>query len=107
MRRSLKHRLVVGTKNKTGLLTFTVSPDHATVTNYTLRLRAQTSTAVLTSLGVGKPTPNASSICTLDLQGWLSTLSSGNYSVSVAASDAGGTTDSTLSNAFTISLRPE
>jgi hypothetical protein len=81
-------------------VTFTASPDHATlVTSYELRIYASgadpnTATPIATS-DLGKPTPDANNNITVDRSAFFSALGVGNYVAAVAAIGSGGSSIST------------
>jgi len=88
-----------------GWVSWTPSPDHATVTSYEARVRAEGSGTVLASLNLGKPTPHPTTgQCYGDLTSILTPLAAGNYTTSIAAIAPGGTTDSAVSSAFSLPL---
>lgn len=86
-----------------GVVQFQVA-DHDNVDYYEARLRAQGSSTVLATLNIGKPDYNASRIAYYNLASWLNSQAAGNYSVSIAAVNTDGTTDSLVSNDFTVPL---
>jgi len=86
-----------------GDLTFTPSVDHATVSSYAARLYADgTSTPVLASVNIGKPTPNGSNVIRVDLLSFLNSQTPGNYLVKVVALSSGGSTESVNGDSFTV-----
>lgn len=88
-----------------GDVSFTVPSDHATITSYEARVRAQGSSTVIRTKDLGKPTPNASGVVTFNLRAILDALSAGNYTVSIAATNQSGTTDSSETSAFLVPLQ--
>jgi hypothetical protein len=79
--------------------------DHMTVTSYEARVRAEGSGTVLASMSVGKPIPHSTTgLCYADISSILSGLTAGNYTTSIAATNAFGTTDSGVSDAFSLPL---
>lgn len=87
-----------------GVLSFTASANHATLTNYTVRLRQMGSSTVVDTLNIGLPTPDQTNTCYVDIKSWLNGHATGNYDVSVAAVAPGGTTDSGISNDFAVPI---
>lgn len=66
---------------------------------------AGTSTPLLDSLDIGKPTPDAFNQCTVDISTWLDGQADGDYEVRVAEVDgAANELESSESNAFTVPL---
>ena len=97
-------RPIVLRKFIAGDVTFQISPDHfTTVTSYEARIRAEGSSTVIATQNLGKPTPSGGSI-TVNLATILNAQAAGNYTVSIATTNASGTTDSAISNAFTVPL---
>ncbi len=92
------------TPTVSGDVRFAASPDHATLTSYEVRVRPEGSGTVAGSENVGKPTPDAYGDITVNMSTLFGTLSAGNYTVSVAAVSAGGTTDSDVSAVFALPL---
>ena len=93
-------------------LQFTASPDHNTVTNgtpvvsgYTLSFYDVGSTTALASYNLGKPTPDASNVITINLTSVVTTWppSGVTYEARVVAVGPGGSAPSTPSNSFTTS----
>ena len=77
---------------------FTASSDHATVTNYVLKVYpasvdSRTGTPIATS-DLGKPAPDANDDVTVDRFAFFGSLAPGNYSATVTAISAGGQTPS-------------
>lgn len=87
-----------------GELSFRMSPDHPTVTSYEARVRSQGSSTILATQNLGKPTPDEDGICYVNIAALLNAQAAGNYEVTVAAISPSGTTDSSVSNAFTVPL---
>lgn len=86
---------------------FTASTDHATtvVTNYRLNIytagaNTSTATPVATS-DLGKPTPDAQQVITVDRAAFFTGLASGSYLATVTAIGPGGSTQSQPPVAFT------
>lgn len=90
-------------RGETGLVAFNASPDHATVLTYEARLRNSGSGTVLDTEPLGKPTPDGNGVIVVDLSGFFA-YRAGDFTVSIAATDAGGTTDSEVSAAFSLPL---
>lgn len=86
-----------------GDVQFTVSPGHATVIRYEARVRAVGSSTVVATRDLGRPTPY-NGVAVVNLAALLNSLSAGDYTVSIAATDAGGTDDSTPSGAIMVPL---
>lgn len=95
---------VTRTWNDTGDLAFNASPDHATVTSYTARLRVYGNATVVASELLGKPTPDGNNVIVVPLAGFLANRAAGTYTISILATDAGGSTDSEEGNPFTLPL---
>lgn len=87
-----------------GDVRFTVSPDHASVIRYEARVRAQGSSTVVATRDIGKP-PAYGGVAVINLAALLNSLADGSYTVSIAATSAGGTTDSTPSAAILVPLQ--
>lgn len=73
-------------QNPSGL-SFTASPDHATLTNYEADLVRVSDTSVVQTLNIGKPTPDANGVCSVPLN--VQPVAFGSYVV-VMRSVAGG-----------------
>ena len=79
-----------------GVLKFDASTSHASVTSYTARVYAMDTTSPLvTSREIGRPTPDYNNQIVHDLSGILSPLTAGNYTVTVLTTSTGGATEST------------
>lgn len=91
-----------------GEVAFYANPQHASVTNYRLNLRAAGSSTVIDYVDVGVPTPDGNNVIVVDPTDTDATFYSaqpdGNYSISVAATTGGGTTDSYPGEAYAFSL---
>ena len=85
-----------------GFTAFNANAEHATLTNYQARLRLSGSGTVLDTRDLGVPTPDGNNVIVVDLSGMFAAHVPGNYTVSIAATSAGGTTDSAESNVFVI-----
>lgn len=92
------------TWNDTGDVAFNASPDHATVTSYTARLRVSGNSTVVASTSLGKPTPDGNNVIIVPLAGFLAYRAAGDYTISILATDAGGSADSAESPPFTLPL---
>lgn len=88
-----------------GDVTFDVPADYETVQYAEARVRAQGSGTVVAAKLIGKP-PAFNGVATCNVTALLQSLAPGDYTVSVALTNAGGTTDSAVSNAFTVPLIP-
>lgn len=87
-----------------GDVTFVPSADYATVTSVTARVYAQgTTTPIVATQGLGKP-PALGGTCTANMFATLSALAPGNYDVTIVETNASGSTESGVSNAFTVPL---
>ena len=84
-----------GTPNKSGVVAFTKSTDHASVQSYEIRIYAMGGSTVLLSRNIGKPIPYADGTILTDMSAEFATLSAGNYTAKVAAISPGGTSEST------------
>lgn len=87
-----------------GIVTFTASTDHATVTSYEVRVRSLLTNEIVASENIGKPTPDGSNEIQADMSTLFGTLDAGNYTVSVVAIDATGESESVVSHAFSLPL---
>jgi hypothetical protein len=87
-----------------GEVSFTISVDHARVTNYEARIRVFGNSTVVGTKALGVPTPDSYSVCVVNLQSLYDLQSPGDYTISIAATTPSGTTDSAESNAFTLPL---
>lgn len=85
-----------------GLVSFTASADHASLIGYEGRVRAQGSDVTSLVIDLGKPTPDGSNVCTVDIGDDLAGLSAGHYVMAVVAITAVGPSDEVDSNAFTV-----
>jgi hypothetical protein len=82
-----------------GILTFRASADHASVTSYAIRLYTMgTTSPLLASRDIGKPTPDTNNDIIHDINGLLSPLANGNYTVTVLATSPGGSAETTGTN---------
>lgn len=98
-------RVVAALGPALGDVSFTASPDHASVTNYQIRVRlAGAFSTILTAVDIGKPTPNASNVIVWNIATELTALGAGDYEVTVATTTPGGTTDSGETSAFSVPL---
>lgn len=81
------------------------SPDHASVTSYTARLRTVADPGtIVDTLSLGVPTPDGSGVMIVNLASLFSGKTAGDYTVSVLTTTATGSADSALSNAFTLPI---
>src|SRR5688572_2762565 len=79
-----------------GILTFTPSTNHASVTSYTIRLYALgTTSPVVGERNIGTPSPDESNQIRHDINTMLSGLANGNYYPSILASFSSGSVEST------------
>lgn len=77
-----------------GVLTFIASPDHASLTDYTVRVYALgTTSPVVTSRSLGVPTPDSNNEIRHDLTSMLNPLTAGNYTVTVLATSPTGSAE--------------
>lgn len=82
---------------KRGVVKFTKSADHATVTNYIVRIYEYQTSNIVASKSFGKPTPYANGDILVDVNDLLATLTSpANYSVTIVAQSALGSTESAV-----------
>lgn len=91
-------------RGNTGQVAFVAQSDHATITGYTARIRQSGSSTVVATQSLGTPTPDPNNVIVSDLTGTFSGLAAGNYTVSILATSAGGSTDSAESSAFSLPL---
>ncbi len=95
----------MGVAFHSGDILWVPSSDHYTLTNYEVRIRVSGSSTISATVNVGLPPIWAGTgKCYANISGTCSTLSAGNYTASVAAVAAGGTTDSAESDAFSLPL---
>jgi len=87
-----------------GDLTFTPSVD--TVTSYEVRVYAEgTTSSPVATQNIGVPTPDASTgKIRVNIRSILDNLAAGNYQVTVAATGAGGTSESAQTFPYTVPL---
>jgi hypothetical protein len=79
-----------------GILTFTASGDHATVTDYTVRIYGLgTTSPVVSERNIGKPSPDTNNEIKHDINTMLSVLANGNYYPSILVTSPGGSVEST------------
>jgi hypothetical protein len=83
-----------GISDKSGVLTFTKSVDHASVQSYEIRIYALNGSTVLANKNFGKPIPHSNGDILVDLTSILTPLPSGNYTVKVLTTSAGGSSES-------------
>jgi hypothetical protein len=96
---------ITRTWDGSGDVAFVISPDHfTTVTSYSARLRVWGNATVIATELLGKPTPDGNGVIVVQLEGFFAGRSPGDYTVSILATSAGGSTDSVESNPFTIPL---
>lgn len=86
------------------MVTFVASPDHANVINYQALLRLSGNSAVVATQDLGVPTPNAQNEIVVSLVPLYAGAAPGTYTVSILTVTTGGSTDSGVSNAFTLPL---
>ncbi len=86
-----------------GDVSFNPSPDHATVTSYEARLYPYGGGTLVSSKNFGKPVIVGGDI-RVNVAVWFGQQSAGNYELKVAAISPGGTTESTVSNDFSLPL---
>lgn len=87
-----------------GDVSFIPSAGHSSVTNYEARIRAEGSGTVLLTKALGVPGPQNGRI-TVNLRALLDSLTPGNYTVSIAATSAGGTDDSDPTASFIVPIQ--
>lgn len=87
-----------------GEVAFNASPDHASITNYTARVRVSGVSTVVATQSLGVPTPDGNGVIIVDLTATFAGLSAGNYTVSILATSSGGSTDSAESTPFALPL---
>ncbi len=93
--RGTKMHGLQGISDRSGVLTFTKSTDHASVNYYDIRIYAQGGSTILASKNIGKPVPDSNGDIRADLVDILTPLSAGNYTVKVLTTSNGGSTEST------------
>jgi hypothetical protein len=95
----------VAPPNDWGYVNWTASEAHdTTLTSYEVRVWTSPGEELAGSENVGKPQKYPNGDCSADMSTLFGTLAPGNYTVSVAAIDPGGTTDSEKSSAFSLPL---
>ncbi len=88
-----------------GILSFTASPSHALVTSYTIRVYAYgTTSPVVTSRDIGRPTPDTNNRILHDVRSLLSPLTAGNYTATILTTTTGGTAESSSGAEFSVPL---
>lgn len=87
-----------------GEVAFVASPNHATVTSYTARVRVSGVATVVATQSLGVPTPDGNNTIIVDLTATFAGLAAGDYTVSILVTSPGGSTDSQESSAFTLPL---
>ena len=87
-----------------GDVRFTISPRHDSVTSYDVRVYPQAGGALVDSEDIGKPTPDHYGDINVNLTSFFGTIAAGNYTVAVAAIAPGGTSESVVSDAFSLPL---
>jgi hypothetical protein len=95
---------ITRTWDGTGDVAFNKSPDHATVTMYAARLRVSGNATVIETQPLGVPTPDGNGVIVAPLEGLLAGHTAGDYTISILATNASGSTDSAESNIFTLPL---
>jgi hypothetical protein len=79
--------------------------DHVTITSYEGRVREDGSSTIVATQNLGHPIPHSTQgNCRGDMTSAFSELSAGNYTLSIAAINPFGTTDSDVSSAFSLPL---
>lgn len=96
--------LTVGTGITSGYLSFTESVHHAWVTNYQVRVRAVGSATVVASQDLGQPVADRYGVITTNLNTLFSGLGAGSYTLTILTTVPGGSSESSLSAAFTLPL---
>lgn len=88
-----------------GVLKFTASPDHATVTNYAIRLYAYgTTSPLVTARDIGVPTPDQNNDIVHDCRTMFTALSPGNYTAQILTTTPLGSAETTAGASFSIPL---
>lgn len=87
-----------------GEVAFNASPDQASVTTYTARVRVSGNATVVATQSLGVPTPDGNNVIIVDLTATFAGLAAGNYTVSILTTSAGGSTDSAESAPFALPL---
>lgn len=87
-----------------GEVAFVASLAHASVTNYTARVRVSGDSAVVATQSLGVPTPDGNNTIIVDLTATFAGLAAGDYTVSILTTTSGGSTDSVESSAFALPL---
>jgi hypothetical protein len=86
-----------------GDVSFLVSTD-PTVTSYAINVYAAgTSSPILVTVHLGLPHP-IGSVITVNIASTLNALPAGNYDVTIVATNPGGSSESAVSNTFTVPL---
>lgn len=79
-----------------GVVQFVKSPGHdsATFIGYEVRVRvAGSSTTVIAKLNIGRPVANNQGVIAVNLASFFAAITPGQYEMSIAATDATGTSD--------------
>lgn len=91
-----------------GDVTWTTSADNRSNVNYYLaQARLASGGGVVSTFFLGKPVSANSAPARKDGTAWLNALSAGEYTVSIVAVNEIGSTDSGVSNTFTVPLAAE
>jgi hypothetical protein len=85
------------------VLIFDASPDHASVTNYTVRLYRYGGPLVA-SQSLGVPAPDSNNDITVDITSMLETVAWGDYYTTILTTTAGGSSESGPSHVFSVPL---
>lgn len=102
--RLMVRRAYVHYFNGSGILTFVPSTNHAAVTGYTVNVYTYGTTTLAASRSIGVPTPDTYGEIRHDCRAMFTPLSSGNYTMKVAAAFSSGTFESTAGDDFSLPL---
>jgi hypothetical protein len=89
---------------ETGQLRFTPSVDHAMVDTYEVRVYPVGSGTPAAVTDIGKPALNPAGTITVDLTTFFGGIAAGNYTLTIAAMNEGGETESEHTDAFSLPL---
>lgn len=88
-----------------GVLKFAASPDHATVTNYGIRLYAfGTTSPLVTARDIGVPAPDQSNDIVHDCRTMFTALPAGNYTAQILTTTPLGSVETTAGASFSLPL---
>ena len=89
---------------ESGQIRFMPSADHALVESYEVRVRDADTWALVASTNIGKPAVSAAGTITVDLTTFFGTIPAGNYTLTIAAINDDGESESDPIAAFALPL---